>query len=116
MTHSWPKINSRTHIKNFWTYFQFSNFPQFIIKDSGIDDSWIQGCQMQLNKVEFEPFTASVYVSETETTNAQANLFVNATATGDCGTDFTVVGTLTDEAGVSITVPLTSAGVLDVAG
>lgn len=67
---------------------------------------------MQLNKVEFEPFTRSVYISETESTSAQSNLFVNATSTGDCGSDYTIVGTLTDEAGVVVSVPLTTTNVL----
>jgi len=69
-----------------------------------------------LNKVEFKPFTASAYVSETETTSAQANMYVNATSTGNCGTSYTLTATLTTSSGVVVNVPITAAEILAEAG
>lgn len=117
MTYEWTKVNANTHNKAVQTYFQFENFPQFIMTDGGIWSSWTQGCEIQLNKVEFDAYTLSAYITETNTTTAQANMYINATATGNCGSDYTMVANLINEnTGVSTAVPFTTAEVLAVAG
>ena len=104
-THSWS-LPSVTGPYAFNTVVKFSNYDEYEYPIVSVPADWIQGCKIQVDKVEFEGFTRSVYVDETSSTSATATMFVNATSTGDCGSDYSIVATLTGEDGSSVNVPL----------
>jgi hypothetical protein len=109
-THSWT-LNSVSGPFAFNTYVKFANYDYtYLIASSPAD--WIQGCLIQVDKVEFEGFTRSSYVDETTTTSATTTIFVNATSTGDCGGEYNIVGTLVGEDGSSVNVPLDQSDLL----
>lgn len=114
-THDWtlPSVTGDYAVS---TYVTFNNYPEYTYVVATAPAAWTQACFIQIDKVEFESFTRSVYVSETETTSATATMFVNATSTGDCGGEYTIVATLVGEDGSSVNVPLDQSTLLSSVG
>jgi len=124
-SHSW-KLPSVTGPYAFDSTVKFANYPEFTYAVATTSADWTQACLIQVDKVEFEGFTRSVYVDETSSTSATATLFVNATtwatlfvnatSTGDCGGEYSIVATLVAEDLTSVSVPLDQSLLLSKAG
>jgi len=114
-SHSW-NMPSVTGPYAFSATVKFANYPEYTYAVVSTDADWTQACLVQVDKVEFEGFTRSVYVDETSSTSATATLFVNATSTGDCAGEYTIAATLVGEDGSSVAVPLDQSTLLSKAG
>jgi len=114
-THSWT-LPSVTGDYSVSTFVIFNNYPEYSYEVMTAPAAWTQACFIQVDKVEFESFTRSVYVDETSTTSATATMFVNATSTGDCGGEYSIVATLQGEDGSSVNVPLDQSTLLSNVG